>query len=381
MPLKNQNDDDHLNWRYQDKAYNEIFKAWRKKRRDSVGFFYVDNPNELTYLDGYGFVRDYPEAAERKSLKNVLSVIGVTMIIVGLFDIFHRYFMPGILTSLGADIYFDRYTKVFYGNEWLIIFADTIMNILKRFLAFFYVYKKMKMPLRVMIPTKVTNKTLFDYSVPVMMFVSGLFAVASAICGSILKSTGIASRKFFDIPENKAVFFLYLIVHIIIIPIISELHTRGALMQLLRQFGDGFAIIITAALTGLITYNVNVFCFSFVTAVVIGYFTVRTGSVMTAIIMRITAQAISYGLFLLDEMLEGEIRLIAIAGVIFILIAVGLVFFVRLLNRHSDSFMLVFKIRYLGFMDKLGALASSIPVVVGFTIIIIHTILNIKFEL
>lgn len=381
MPPKNQNDDDHLNWRYQDKAYNELFKAWRKKRRDSVGFFYVDNPNELTYLDGYGFVRDYPEAAERKSLKNVLNVIGVTMIIVGLFDIFHRYFMPEILTSLGAEIYFDRYTKVFYGNEWLIFFVDTIMNILKRFLAFFYIYKKMKMPLGVMIPIKVTNKTLFNYSVPVMMFVSGLFAVGSAICGSMLKSVGVASRKLFDIPENKALFFFYLIFHIIIIPIISELHTRGALMQLLRQFGDGFAIIITAALTGLITYNVNVFCFSFVTAVVIGYFTVRTGSVMTAIIMRITAQAISYGLFLLDEMLEGEIRLIAIAGVIFILIAVGLVFFVRLLNRHSDSFTLAFKIRYLGFMDKLGALASSIPVVVGFTIIIIHTILNIKFEL
>lgn len=381
MPPKHQNDDDRLNWRYQDKAYNEIFKAWRKKRRDSVGFFYVDNPNELTYLDGYGFVRDYPEAAERKSLKNVLNVIGVTMIIVGLFDIFHRYIIPGLLTSFGADIYFDRYTKVFYGSEWLIIFVDTIMSVLKRLLAFLYVYKKMKMPIRVMIPTKVTNKTLFNYSVPVMMFVSGLFAVASAICGWILGSAGVASRKLFDIPENKAVLFIYLIVHVIIIPIISELHTRGALMQLLRQFGDGFAIIITAALTGLITYNVNVFCFSFVTAIVIGYFTVRTGSVMTAIIMRVTAQAISYGLFLLDEMHDGEARLIAIASAVFIFIAVGLVFFIRLLNRHGECFTLVFKIRYLGFMDKLGALASSIPVVVGFTIIVIHTILNIKFEL
>lgn len=381
MPTKNQNEDDRLNWRYQDKAYNEIFKAWRKKRRDSVGFFYVDNPNELTYLDGYGFVRDYPEAAERKSLKNVLNVIGVTMIIVGFFDIFHRYVMPGLLTSFGADIYFDRYTKVFYGNEWLLVLIDAVMSILKRLMAFFYIYKKMKMPIRVMIPTRISNKTLFNYSVPVMMFVSGLFAVASAICGSIFKTVGVASRKLFDIPENKAVLLLYLIIHIIIIPIISELHTRGALLQLLRQFGDGFAIIVTAALTALITYNVNVFCYSFVTAIVIGYFTVRTGSVITAVIMRIIAQAISYGLFLLDEMLEGKVRLIAIAGVIFIFIAIGLVFFIKLLNRHSDSFALAFKIRYLGFMDKLGAMASSIPVVVGFTVIIIHTILNIKLEL
>lgn len=379
MPPKNQNDDDRLNWRYQDKAYNEIFKAWRKNRRDSVGFFYVDNPNELTYLDGYGFVRDYPEAAERKSLKNVLNVIGVTMIIVGLFDIFHKYIMPALLTSVGVDIYFDRYTKSFYGNEWLILLADTAMSVLKRLVAFIYVYKKMKMPIKVMIPIKVSNRTLYNYSVPMMIFVSGLCASASAVCGGILKTVGVASRAFFDIPDNKAVFALYLLIHIIIIPIISEIHTRGALMQLLRQFGDGFAIIVTAALTGLITYNVNVFCFSFVTSIVIGYFTVRTGSVKTSVIMRITAQAVSYGLFLLDELLESEIRLIAIAAVIFVLTAVGLVFFIRLLNRHSDSFALPFKIRYLGFMDKLGAMASSIPVVVGFTIIIIHTILNIKF--
>ena len=30
MPLKQieRNDDDRLNWRYQDKTYNEMFKAW-----------------------------------------------------------------------------------------------------------------------------------------------------------------------------------------------------------------------------------------------------------------------------------------------------------------------------------------------------------------
>ena len=50
--------DDHLNWRYQDKSYNESFKKWRKQNKDSTGFFYSNNPNELTYRDGFVFVKD-----------------------------------------------------------------------------------------------------------------------------------------------------------------------------------------------------------------------------------------------------------------------------------------------------------------------------------
>ena len=123
MPPKQnvQTDDDRLNWRYQDKTYNEMFKAWRKQRKDSIGFYYVSNPNELTYLDGYGFVTDYPEAAERNALRQVMNVVGVTMIILGVIDLLYKFAVPNLLSVFGADMYYDKYAKTFYGNEWLIL--------------------------------------------------------------------------------------------------------------------------------------------------------------------------------------------------------------------------------------------------------------------
>lgn len=381
MPLKqiDRTDDDRLNWRYQDKTYNEMFKAWRRKRKDSIGFYYVSKPNELTYLDGYGFVTDYPEAAERNALRKVMNVIGVTMMILGIIDLLYKYAVPNLLTVFGADIYFDKYTKIFYGNEWLILAIDTFFSVIKRLIPLLYVYKKMQMPIKVMIPTRITNRTLFRYAVPVMLFTAGCCTAASGVYERILHFVGIEKAKLFNMPDSKAVLVLYLIVHIILIPIISEIHTRGALLQLLRQFGDGFAIVITALLTSLITYNLSTFCYIFVVSLVIGYFTVRTGSVITAILMRITAAAVSYGVFMIDEFASEENVGLIVMAVMFVILAVGLVSFIKLLIEHGNSFLLNFKGRYLTFSDKCGIIASSIPVVVGFTIIIIHTILNITF--
>lgn len=381
MPLKqiDRTDDDRLNWRYQDKAYNEMFKAWRRQRKDSIGFYYVSKPNELTYLDGYGFVTDYPEAAERNALRKVMNVIGVTMMILGVIDLLYKYAVPNVLAAFGADIYFDKYTKTFYGDEWLILAIDTFFSVIKRLIPLLYVYKKMQMPIKVMIPTRITNRTLFKYAVPVMLFTAGCCTAASGVYERILHFVGIEKDKLFDMPDSKAVLVLFLIVHIILIPIISEMHTRGALLQLLRQFGDGFAIVVTALLTSLISYNISTFCYIFVVSLVIGYFTVRTGSVITAILMRITAAAVSYGVFMADELVSDENSGLVVMILMLIILGVGLVSFVKLLLNYSNNFSLNFKGRYLSFSDKCGITASSIPVVIGLTIIIIHTIINISF--
>lgn len=383
MPSKQnvRNDDDRLNWRYQDRAYNEMFKAWRKKSKDSMGFYYVNNPNELTYLDGFGFVKDYPEAAERNVLRRVMSVIGVTMIILGVIDMQYKYGVPHLLAALGVDIYFDKYTKTFYGNEWIILFIDAFFSIIKRLIPLFYICRKIKMPAKLMIPTKITNKTLFRYSVPAMLLTAGCCCAASGAYGAILRLCHINKVRLFEMPESKAVLAVFFAVHIIMIPIISEIHTRGALLQLLRQFGDGFAIIVTALLSALITYNINNFCYMLVSSIVIGYFTVRTGSVITAIIMRITAAAVSYGLCYVSEYLNDDLRVPVSIVFVFVVLLVGTVGFIRLLIKDSDSFNLSFKNRYLNFSDKCGIAASSISVVVGFTIIIIHTIINITFTI
>lgn len=346
-----------------------------------MGFYYVSNPNELTYRDGYGFVRNYPEAAETHALRNVFNLIGVTMLLVAALDVVSMYLLPALLTRLGADIYYDYYTGVYYGNDWLIVALNAFFEILKRLIPMIFCYKQLQMPIKVMVPVNVTNKPLFRAAAPVMLMVSSIGIVFSEIFGYILGAMHIKPAEWVWLPESPGPLIVSLIVNIIIVPIISEFFTRGAIMQLLRQFGDGFAIIITAVLTAFITYNSQQFCYVFVCSVIIGYFAVRTGSVMTAAIMRAVSRTIFYGLYMIDCYLDPAIGGEVAMALVFLAVMVGLISLISLMINHSDKFGMKFSSRYLSFTGKCLTALTSVPVVIGVSFMFILMVLKTKIQL
>ena len=378
---KSSENDDRLNWRYQDKTYNELFKKWRKQSKDAHGFYYVDKSNELTYRDGFGFVKEYPEAVERNALLNVYNIVGVTIIIVALLDLFMYYVFPQTFAAMGVDIYYDRYTHDFYGNEWLVMIIYTVIEVLKRLLPLLYCYKKLKMPVKVMMPTKIINKPMFKIAVPVMLMVSGISAAATGVYEQVLGILHIVPREDIHLPQGTGETIFCIIVNMLIIPAISEIYTRGTVMQLLRQFGDGMAVIFTAFLTAMITYNPHQFCYVFVTSLVIGYFTLRTGSVVTAVIMRIVARVFAYAAYAIDTALPAEIDGVIEMAFIFICIMTGLIVFIRFLFQHSDKLGMSLESRYLSLSEKLLTAFTCVPIVIGMTMMIIIVLMRVKIEI
>ena len=65
-------------------------------------------------------------------------------------------------------------------------------------------------------------------------------------------------------------------------------------MQTFRQFGDTFAIMITAVVNGLCYYDITYLPFVVCCTAVLGLFTIRTGSVFTAISMSICAHITNF---------------------------------------------------------------------------------------
>ena len=370
--------DDRLNWRYQNKTYNELFKKWRKQSKDAHGFYYVDKSNELTYRDGFGFVKEYPEAVERNALLNVYNIIGVTMIIVALLDMIMYYVMPTFFAQMGFDIYYDTYTHDFYGNEWLVMIMYTIIEVLKRLLPFLYCYKKLKMPVRVMVPMQITNRPMFNVAVPMMLMVSGVSAAATGFYEQVLGVFHMVPREDIHLPEGKGELIFCIIVNMFLIPVISEIYTRGTVMQLLRQFGDGMAVIFTSFLTAMISYNPHQFCYVFMTSLIIGYFTLRTGSVVTAVIMRIVARVFAYTAYAIDTVLPAEIDGVVEMAFLFTCIMTGLIVFIRFLFKHSDKLGMSLESRYLSLSEKLLASFTCIPIVIGITMMVLIILMRIK---
>ncbi len=371
--------EDQLNWRYQDKAYNEQFKKWRKQSRNSHGFYYVDNSNELTYRDGYGYVKKYPEAVESKALRHVYGVLGVIILFTVFIDVIRLYILPLLLEMLGVDIYYDYFTGRFYGNEWLITVIYIVFELFKRVFPMIYIYRKLKMPINVMLPVKIINPEMFTASIPVSMLVGGLCVSVSAIYEELLKIIGIGSLRVISLPDDPAVAVVMIAANVIILPTISELFFKGAVMQLLRQFGDGFAIIITSAMSALLLYNVHRFCYVFIAAVVCGYFTIRSGSVMTAVVMRIVCSGLLYAVYCIDFYIGGELSGIIIMMLLFISLITGVVAMIKFMTRHSDKLGMSLKPRYLSFSRKILEAFTCIPFVTGMMMIIIMIIINLRF--
>ena len=105
LPVHEETGVESFNWRYQDKAYNESYKRWRRRNHESVGFYSAERPNLFTYQDGVGFISGNPEAQELKAFKKVLSVLGTAMLMRMLLEFLSMYFLPPLLNDLAGYNY------------------------------------------------------------------------------------------------------------------------------------------------------------------------------------------------------------------------------------------------------------------------------------
>ena len=369
-------DDDRLNLKYQDKEYNESYKQWRRENKDSLGFFFVEKPNRLTYQDSVGFIDEYPEVQEEITLRRAINVLGCILLFRAFFDIFSTYFLPYLLELAGINIRYDFFTGKIYGDDTLILTVQFISGIASMILPIGLLIKHLHMPPRVMLPVRITNKPMFAASIPIMLLICGVCSVMTTVYEQILEIFGINTERALFLPEEPSDMIYLIITQIIVIPAVSELCSRGVILQFTRQFGDGVALLITGLITAAVYYDITRVCFVFIAAVTIGYFTIRTGSVITAVIMRITMQLFAYSLYYLDYKLENDLPMTLF---LFITITVGFVYTVYFLYRHSDRFGMNLSSRYMTYNQKILAFFTSAPIIIWITTVFIMSLFNIRF--
>lgn len=366
-----ENGEDRLSWRYQDKSYNESYKKWRKQNKDSAGFYFAENPNQLTYQDGVGFIKDAPEAHEAKALRRTIAVLGTVLLFRVFFDAFSAYLLPNILRAAGFDISYDIFTGRRYGSENLLITIKFITEALSVIIPAAMLAVCFKLPFKVMLPIKTGNKPMFKVCVPAAILIGGVCCCMTEVFRRVFQ-IGAPPLKT-DLPTTGFGWTYIIITQVIIIPVISELCSGGIILQLMRQFGDGVALVLTSFISAVFCYDITQFLFYFAAMITIRYFTVRTGSVLAGAVMRLTISVYTFVLFLSKYCTSSRTFSTLY---LFITLIFGLVFTIRFLYRHSDSFGITFKSRYLPFGKKMMWIITSIPVILWITAALIITLLN-----
>ena len=190
-----------------------------------------------------------------------------------------------------------------------------------------------------------------------------LFAnIAAAYVDSIFTSFGIDySIGETDIPKGIFGFLLYTLSTAIVPAVLEEFALRGIVLGSLRKFGDTFALITSSLCFGIMHGNFEQIPFAFMAGLILGFVTIKTGSLRTAIFIHFLNNFISVAFSYMRGISETQQNLIYV-----MLLAVFLVLALFFINRTTGQEIL--KIEYgdciLPEKDKYKTFFLSIGIIV-----------------
>lgn len=132
------------------------------------------------------------------------------------------------------------------------------------------------------------DRTNFVFIIPVCVMICFIGSFATGIFSTLVDTWfGIE----FTQPEDTSTYttvsgILLSVLQTALIPaFIEEFAVRGVVMQPLRRYGDGFAIIMSSMVFALMHGNMVQIPFAFIAGIAIGYAVIQTGSMWTGVII------------------------------------------------------------------------------------------------
>lgn len=164
--------------------------------------------------------------------------------------------------------------------------------------------------------------------------------------------------------DDPIVLVLYTISIVVIPPIVEEMMFRGMILQGLRRFGDGFAVVASAALFGLYHGNFAQTVFAFLCGLVLGFAVIRTGSLLPAILIHMVNNASSVFVEFFERY-QGTAAAEAANNIrVLLLFALSILSLLYLLVRDRRFFRSGAPVSPLRFSARVGALFSNPGVII-----------------
>lgn len=336
----------------QSENFNENYRKWRKE--SPFGFYFVKDTNLLVYIDGKGFVDDRPEKAEKKFLSRNMYIIGIALCVYFLLEATLPYLAAYIMNLFGYNISNDFVFGIMNATSVQYTAISSIIAFIKITIPILILFIARKTPMNIIFPVKITNKEAARISFPVVLMICGVALCCSFFWSITLDAFSIdVSPASVKIGDSLGSALISSIAYIIIFPVLKELFLRGAIMQSLRQFGDGFALILTSIISALLKHDISHLWFVLLTSFCIGYVTLCTGSVVCGIFADIFISIVVYIVSTLKSFLPNNIFSVITAIIILSFMILGFFLFYAISRKQEDTLLYRFPKSYMALNDKL----------------------------
>ena len=278
----------------------------------------------------------FPQMAVAPALSN--TVIGAKLLTVKTAIRQNANFVCGTLLlvyaiTLAAYFLPNFLLEMFGGSNMLVQtqnIAEQSMDIFAYALSFgigLIILKSwLKIPTKIAFPAQMRG---FSITFPAIFVCLGIMIFGSYVTAYIAEffetSAGIElPAPEFPIPTGGIATALYVISIVLLPAVLEELLFRGIIMQSLRRYGDGFALIVSAVLFSLYHSNLIQLLPTLLFGLAIGYFVMRTGSVLTGILIHM----LNNGFIVMIELLtngDNDLSILATIAYNVIILSMGVI--------------------------------------------------------
>lgn len=315
------------------------------------------------YNTVYGFSTITPRDRERGLIKKYAAAVGLALLL---------YYLTRTSTSYLIAAMGRPYLYYSAGSGQSSLLAENILRFLELFsycisflLPAMGLIAMVKIPLRVALPARrfsPSNALLF---LPVALAVSAVGVWLSPLITLLLQGMGFrAALPGLTLPSDPVGIVLFLLSSVLAPAFVEEVVFRGAIMQPLRRFGDGFALVVSSVLFGVLHLYPQKIPMAFLMGLVLGFAVLRTGSLWASVLIHLANNALAALMSALELWLPQETMQTVLCFLYGGYLVVGVLCFAWLLHRRPGLLQLREADCLLPAGERAKAFFTTAPVVI-----------------
>lgn len=321
-------------------------------------------------MDSKKLGRDSRLDTERRGLSRTLSCLGIAML---------TFLAVARCLSFAINMV-----------QWSIVDRNVIMTGIERQILNLLVYSiSLLLPIRILAGALDWNDhPMVPMSAPKLRFLfpalgitlgvaAGVNVVSSVLLYYLQQMLGITLPAYAPSFSGDPLSLALTILSSAVAPaILEEIFFRGAIMQSLRPYGDGFAVVVSAVLFAICHTTVGQWLPALVIGLCLGCFVIRSGSVLTAMVIHfvynlmVTLVSITGSRQGADGQLLGTLLMLCVS------LAACLVSY-RILSRQYGAIFRLRDVSNLSLGRRAVSVLTSLPVVLAAAMLIYTTIVGL----
>ena len=218
---------------------------------------------------------------EKAEIRKSAVIIGLCLIVMTVISFFWAtayYFIAGLF-GISSEKAYEIVSEPAVMQVVQILLASFMFTV-----PFIIIYKGNGFRISDLIPLEKPKKgnraAMFFFGVSFCAFAN----ISVSYASYFFESFGIDYNvDFGENPRGIFGFLLSLTATVIVPGLVEEFANRGLILGLLRRYGDGFAVVVSALLFGLMHGNFEQIPFAFLVGLVLGYIVVKTESLWIAV--------------------------------------------------------------------------------------------------